>query len=204
MANVKYMDKKYSIIYADPPWPQKSAPKMGGYKVVDGKQIFNTLNNKSINLPYPIMSVKDICELPVKNISADDAYLFMWVTNKHLPNAFEIIKSWGFTYSTTLVWCKKPMGGGMGGTFKVSTEFLLFARRGKLSHKNGTKGTWFDIKRTYKNGFPVHSLKPEFFRELIELTAPSDLSKLELFARKQHPGWDVFGNEVSNSIKLTV
>lgn len=194
--------KKYSIIYADPAWQQKSAPKMAGYKVVDGKQIFHTLNNKSIDLPYDTMSVDDICKLPIKNIAADNAFLFMWVTNKHLPNAFKVIEAWGFKYSTTIVWCKKPMGGGMGGTFKVTTEFLLFARRGNLKAINGTKGTWFDVKRDYVNGYPVHSLKPQFFRDLIEYTAGSKLNKIELFARKQHDGWDVFGNEVENSITL--
>lgn len=62
----------------------------------------------------------------------------------------EIIKAWGFKYSTTLVW---------GGTYKVSTEFLIFATKGKLATKKGINGTWFDVKRKYVNGYPCHSIR---------------------------------------------
>lgn len=92
------------------------------------------------------------------------------------------------------------MGGGLGGTFKIATEFLLFATRGKLKAKRSVTGTWFDQKRQYLNGHPCHSKKPVFFHELIESVTPGEY--LELFAREQRAGWDVFGNEVPNSITL--
>lgn len=192
--------KKYSVIYADPPWSQKAGPTIGKYTKNElGKQIFGpNESNKSKDLPYVTMTVDDICTMNIKGIAADHAHLYMWTTNKYLPQAIKVIEAWGFKYSTTLVWAKKPLGGGLGGTFKVSTEYLIFATRGSLKSTKQIKGTWFEVKRPYVNGYPCHSKKPEFFAELIESVSPGN--KIELFARNQRQGWDVFGNEVENSI----
>lgn len=191
------MSKKYNVIYADCPWPQKGGPKQNGYTVVDGKQVWNS-EGKSLDLPYTTMTIEQIKALNVKSITADDAHLYFWVTNKHLPSAFEIIKNWGFKYSITLVWAKNRMGGGLGGTYRVTTEFLIFATKGKLKALKSIDNTWFNVKRDYVNGYPKHSKKPEFFRQIIENVSPG--SKLELFAREESEGWDVYGNEVKNSI----
>lgn len=193
-------EKKYNCIYADPPWKTKAGRAFDGYKMVDGKQVFNSSSNKSRNLSYPTLSIEEIAALNIKDIAADNAHLYMWVTNQYLLKAEKIIKCWGFDYSTTLVWAKKPMGGGLGGTFKITTEFLLFATRGSLKAKRKVIGTWFEQKRQYVNGAPCHSKKPDYFHQLIESVSPG--SYLELFAREQRPGWDVFGNEVANSITL--
>ncbi len=191
----------YSTIYADCPWDLiAGGRKMDGYKIVDGKQIWNSSHSKSEALPYVTMSNEEIKNLPVKDLAHKDAHLYMWVTNSHLPFVFDIIKAWGFNYSTTLVWAKNARGGGLGGAFKITTEFLIFARRGKLKTKEMTIGTWFNVKREYENGVPKHSLKPSFFHDLIEKTSPGPY--LELFARRERAGWDVFGNEVENSIIL--
>jgi len=193
--------KKYNVIYADPAWQQKAGrPLSGGYKKENGVQVFNPLSDKSADLPYPTMSLDDISKLPIKDISDDNSVLFIWVTNKYLMDVGRVISAWGFKYSTTLVWAKKPIGSGMGGTFKVSTEFLIFATKGKLNTKKAINGTWFDIKRKYVNGYPCHSKKPDFFRELIESVCEGN--KLELFAREKHEGWDVWGNEVADSITI--
>lgn len=173
---------------------------MDGYKVVDGKQIWNSSHSKSEPLPYPTMSVEEITALPINELANKDAHLYVWVTNSHLPYVFEIIKAWGFNYSTTLVWAKNALGGGLGGTFKITTEFLIFARRNSLKTKEMTIGTWFNEKRNYENGVPKHSLKPKFFHELIEKTSPGPY--LEMFARKTYKDWAVFGNEVENSIDI--
>lgn len=93
------------------------------------------------------------------------------------------------------------MGGGLGGTFRINTEFLLFATKGKLRTKGTIPGTWHHVKREYKNGFPCHSVKPDYFRAMIEKVSLGPY--LEMFAREQFPNWDVFGNEVTNSIQLT-
>lgn len=194
------MDKRYSCIYGDPPWKTKSGRAFAGYKIVDGKQIFNSTDNKSRELAYPTLTVDEIAALNVKDIAADNAHLYMWVPNQYLLQAEKIIKAWGFKYSTTLVWVKKPMGGGLGGTFKITTEFLLFATRGRLKAKRHVIGTWFEQKRQYVNGSPCHSKKPDYFYDLIESVSPGNY--LELFARQHREGWDVFGNEVENSILL--
>jgi N6-adenosine-specific RNA methylase IME4 len=193
--------KKYNIIYADPPWDQKGGrPLSGGYKKLDGVQIFNPKSNKSANLPYNTMCIDAIKKLPVSDICNNDAHLYIWVTNKYLMQVGEIIKSWGFKYSTTLVWIKKPIGGGMGGAFKISTEFLIFATKGKLKTKKSIVGTWFDVKRKYVNGYPCHSKKPDFFRDLI--SSVSTGNKIELFAREKHDDWDSWGNEIETDIIL--
>ena len=198
---VKSEIKKYNVIYADPAWRQKAGrPLSGGYKKENGVQVFNPLSDKSADLPYDTMTLDEIKALPVKDIVAKDAHLYIWVTNKYLMDVGKIIKSWGFKYSTTLVWCKKPIGSGMGGTYKVSTEFLIFATRGKLATKKGVNGTWFDVKRKYVNGYPCHSKKPDFFREMIDSVSTGN--KIELFAREKHEGWDVWGNEVESNITL--
>ena len=192
----------YNVILCDAPWNTKAGRQLQGYKMKDGKQTFQAVNNKARDLAYPTMSVKEIKALDVKSISADDAHLFFWTTNQYLPHAFEIIKEWGFKYSTTLVWAKKPMGGGLGGTFRITTEYLIFATKGSLKASDTIVGTWFEVKRKYVNGYPCHSKKPDFFYELIEKVSQG--KSLEMFAREQRKGWDVFGNEVENSISIPV
>lgn len=193
--------KKYSTIYADPPWITKAGRGMSGYKIVDGKQIFNSIDNTSRKLNYQTMTIEEICNLPISAIVQENAHLYMWVTNQYLMQAEKVIKAWGFNYSTTLVWAKNAMGGGLGGNYRITTEFLIFATKGSLKAKEKHTGTWFNIKREYENGAPCHSRKPKFFSELIEKVSPGPY--LEVFARKQHEGWDVFGNEIENSINLT-
>lgn len=146
------------------------------------------------------MSTEEIKKMPIGDLTEKDCHLYMWVTNQYLPFVFDIIKEWGFKYSTTLVWAKNPFGGGLGGAFKITTEFLIFARRGNLKSTGMTIGTWFNQKRAYKNGYPNHSAKPEFFHELVEKSSPGPY--LELFARSERVGWDSFGNEIENSIVL--
>lgn len=193
------MNKKYNVILADWPSANKAGRELKGYKVVDGKQIFNKVSDSSRDLPYPVLSVDEMCALNIKGLTADDCHLYFWVTNKFLMKAEKIINAWGFKYSTTIVWCKNPLGGGLGGNYKISCEYLIFATKGSLKAKKQVTGTWYNIKRPYKNGYPCHSKKPEFFHELIESVSGHGL---ELFAREQREGWDVFGNEVENSIKL--
>lgn len=191
---------KYSVIYADPPWIQKAGRKMNGYKIVDGIQIWNGLDSKTQDVAYPTLTTEEICAMPVSSIAASDAHLYLWATNKSLPEAFRVISAWGFLYSTTIVWAKNLMGGGLGGTHRINTEFLLFATKGNLKALRKSPSTWHHVKRGYENGHPCHSKKPAYFRELIESISPG--KKIELFARQQSEGWDVFGNEVPNSITL--
>lgn len=165
-----------------------------------GKQLFIPVSNKTRNTEYSYMSIEEIKALNVSSITAEDTHLYMWVTNAHLPFAFDIVKAWGFEYSTTIVWAKNRMGGGLGGTFKITTEYLLFAKKGKLKALKTIGSTWHNVKRTYENGKPKHSKKPNYFYELIEQTSPG--LKLEMFARNKRDGWDIWGNELQNDIEL--
>lgn len=179
--------KRYNVIYADPPWNQKGGPAFGA-------------GGTSKPLPYPTMSVGDLCDLDVKGITADDAHLYMRVTNKYLLKAGAVINAWGFEYSTSIIWEKKLSGNGLGGTFRISHEILLFCRKGKLKALRSVPGTVHRVTRHYVDGRPCHSKKPEYFAHLIESVSPG--ARLEMFARQPRDGWDVFGNEVEKSVHI--
>lgn len=191
---------KYSVIYADPPWKQKAGRKMKGYKMVDGKQIWNSDIKKSSDMTYPTMTVKEIADIPVSGIAEKNAFLFMWVTNKYLLDAKEVINAWGFKYVSCITWKKKRMGGGLGGVVRVTSEHLLFCRRGNLKAIGIIPESVIEAKRPYKNGYPCSSKKPEIFAKMIEDVSPG--TRLEMFAREERKGWDVFGDQVNNSIKI--
>lgn len=132
----------------------------------------------------------------------DGAHLYLWTTNRFLGEAFEVLRSWGFAYSTTLVWAKKPMGGGLGGAYGISTEYALFARRGVVSTATRITGTWFPWKRPYdERGKPKHSAKPPEFYAMVEQVSPGP--RVELFARSARPNWDVWGNQAPDAVDLT-
>ena|SRR3990167_9433456 len=177
------MNKKYQIIYADPPWELKA-----------GSPNLHAKAQGNRPLCYLTMTVEQIQELPISNIADDNSVLFLWTTNKYIKHSFSIIRSWGFQYSTMLVWCKKPKGRGLGGTFGISTEFLMFARRGSLKAINRHWSTWFEAKRG------KHSKKPEMARDIINKCFEGN--KIELFARQKAEGWDSWGNEVESDIEL--
>jgi len=191
---------RYSVIYADPPWQQKTGRAMNGYKMVDGKQIWNSIVNKSSDMDYQTMTVDEIAAMPVKEIAEDNAHLYLWVTNKYLLDAKKVIEAWGFKYSTCITWKKKRMGGGLGGAIRITHEHLLFCRRGNLKAIGIIPESVIEAKRPYVNGYPCSSKKPEVFAQMIEQVSPG--TRLEMFAREERKGWDVFGNQVENSITL--
>jgi site-specific DNA-methyltransferase (adenine-specific) len=174
---LKFPTKKYSIIYADPPWEVKA-----------GAGNLHISHQKTRDLCYSTMSLEDIKNLPVDRIAKKNSVLFLWVINKYVEQAYQVARAWKFRPSTMLVWCKKPKGRGLGGTFGISTEFLLFCRRGATHAKERHWSTWFEAKRG------AHSVKPTIARELIEKCFEGN--KIELFARQKSKGWDVWGDEV--------
>lgn len=167
----------YSTIVADPPWEQ---PKGGPDRRADTHGVPSTL-------PYPVMPLEEIKALPVESFAAKDAHLYLWTTNFRLEDAYEVARAWGFKPSTLLTWCKVPKGVGLGGTFSLSSEFILFARRGSLPSLRRVERTWF----TWPRG--SHSRKPEAFLDLVETVSPGPY--LELFARRNRLGWHTWGNE---------
>ncbi len=195
------METRYRTIVADPPWKVKAGSAGGAYKVVNGVQVWNNAGMPTRDLSYDSMTLDAIKALPVADFAEDDAHLYLWTTNGYLPHAFDVIRAWGFTYSTTLVWCKTPFGGGgLGGKWRITTEFLLHATRGSLAGTGEIIGTWWHQKRAYEGGYPKHSSKPASFQDRIEQVSPGPY--LEMFARRQRLGWDTWGNECLQHVEL--
>ena len=185
---IPFPDKKYQIIYADPPWQYGVWGKNSGRGL---RGDFSGRKDVVIPLPYSTLSLDEIMELPVAMIADENCDLYLWVTQKYLPNIFRVVSAWGFKYCQTLTWCKKPRGTGQGGLYCPTTEFLILGRKGKMPvGKTRKDSTWWQIKRPHNS----HSTKPEFFRSLIEEMGHEP--RIELFARQKTEGWDVWGNEV--------
>ena len=183
---------KYKTIVIDPPWKYGKWGK-GSLKCKSP----HTKSNIDKPLPYDSMTVEEIKRLPINNLADNDCEVYLWATQKYLPDAFAVLRVWGLKYCQILTWCKKPMGKGQGGVYCPTNEFLLLARKGKMPKVERIDTTWWEIKRQNC----AHSKKPEFFQDMIETV--SEEPRLEMFARRERKGWSVFGNEVDNSIDLS-
>lgn len=178
----------YRTIVADPPWDiREKSPGGGGGAGPDWAS-----GMQSRSLVYPTLTVAEIAALDVP--SAPDAHLYLWTINAHVESAYKIARAWGFRPSTLLVWCKAPNGLGLGGTYSLTTEFVLFARRGSLRAEQRIATTWFRWSRGR------HSQKPEAFLDIVESVSPGPY--LELFARRNRLGWDTWGNEAFQHVDL--
>lgn len=177
---IEFLDKKYKIIYADPPWFYK-----------DPKQ-----NKGGASRHYSTMKKADIEALPVAQIAEDDSILFLWTTMPKLEESFVLIKSWGFEYKTcAFVWVKRNKISpswfwGMGSWTRANSELCLLAVRGK-----GVKRMSAAVHSIIDEPIERHSKKPNLVRDKI-LELVGDLPRIELFARESSEGWDVWGNEV--------
>jgi hypothetical protein len=149
----------------------------------------------SVKLAYPSMTVDEIKALRVADVAQDDAHLYLWTTNGYLPAAFDVAKAWGFQYSTTLVWAKNLMGGGLGGAFGISTEFLpVLQARLAAARARKHEGTWFDFKRPMTSA-ASRCTRPSQPSSTPSIEGVSPGPFLEMFARKNRLGWDAWGNE---------
>jgi N6-adenosine-specific RNA methylase IME4 len=186
----------FRTIVADPPWQVKAGRHPGKYATNPaGVQVWQPTEARARDLAYPSMTVDAIAALPVP--AADHAHLYLWTINRYVEDAYRVARAWGFAPSTLLVWAKNPMGGGLGGAWGITTEFVLFARRGALPATGRVVGTWFNVKRPYdRRGKPQHSAKPQHFYDLIERVSPGPY--LELFARKERAGWTTWGDELGS------
>lgn len=171
-------DKKYDIIYADPPWRYN-----------------DRRSNGACENHYETMKIKDICDLPVKNLCSDNCVMFLWTTYPMLQEAFKLIESWGFKYKTIgFQWIKQNKSGngyffGLGRWTRGNSECCLIATKGKPKRINNS------VSQLIVSPIQSHSKKPDETREkIVELMG--DLSRIELFARQSTKGWDVWGNEV--------
>ena len=194
-------EQRYRTIVADPPWPMpKSGKRSGGnlgpalhcdrtgkWRKPEGTW-WGTVQGRCVDLPYEVMSLDQIGALPVGEMAERDAHLYCWTTNRFLEATYGIVRGWGFRPAQLLVWCKPPQGVGMGGAFTLTTEFVLFCRRGSLAHKARQDSSWWRWGRVYENGHVAHSAKPDAFLDLVEQVSPGPYA--ELFARRARFGWD--------------
>jgi len=189
--------KLYNIIYADPPWSY------------DDK----ALNRGGALRHYQTMSVKDICQLPILNIAADDCALFMWGAWPKLYESKMVIDAWGFNFKTcAFVWIKTNKRTnpdqsvlfaadsfdsfwGMGRWTRANTEFCLLSTRGNPQRQSAS------VHQIIYAPVAKHSKKPNETKTRI-LQLMGDLPRIELFSRQQTNGWDSWGNEIANDINL--
>lgn len=178
---MKFPKKKYSIIYADPPWSYND-------KALAGK--------RGAGCHYPVQSQKWIESLPVNSIAAENCFLFLWVT---FPKIFEIaplFSAWGFKYKTcAFTWIKrnKKSGSlfwGMGNWTRANAELCLLGVRGAPERRSA------GVHQVIESPIGRHSEKPAEARERI-VKLCGDLPRIELFARQSTPGWDVWGNDLN-------
>jgi len=163
--------KLYHTILADCPW----AEGQGGAK---GAQRH-----------YPVQTVDWIKKLPVADLAAPDAHLWLWVTMNTIEAGYEVMRAWGFTPRSIFTWVKPRMG--LGSYLRSASEFVLFGTRGKAPIKYRSQMNW--------GFFPVqdHSHKPEEQYAIIERCSPPPY--LELFARRKQPNWSAWGNALDSS-----
>lgn len=143
---------------------------------------------------YQLMKTPEIMELPVRRLVDDSGcHLYLWTTNNFLLDALDVIKAWGFTYVTTITWMKDR--AGLGQYYRGMTEHCLFATTEKrLPYKIDSNGKRCQGVTGFVEPRREHSRKPDTMREIIERV--SYAPRIELFARQESPGWDVWGNEV--------
>ena len=192
--------KKYKIIYADPAWNYNSRMALGKGAAKSSAEDY-----------YNVMSIEDIMALPIKEISAKDCILFIWVTMPKLNEVFKVINAWGFEYKTCgFVWVKrnkvfsdernKNRNGiddfmGQGRWVRQNAELCLIATKGKPKRISAK------VRQIIYQPIQEHSKKPNEVRErIVELIG--DLPRIELFSRQETEGWDIWGNEVESSVAL--
>lgn len=182
--------KKYKLIYADPPWSFKSKRTGGSMKSGADSQ-------------YKTMTIEQMKQMDVATLCDDDCLLIMWWVGSQPIEAVQLCEAWGFKFSTMtgFVWDKLTVKGnphfGMGHTTRASVECALIGYRGKL--KNIIQS--HSVRSRHSETISRHSEKPDLFRKLaVELVG--DIPRLEMFSRGEFEGWDVFGNQCKDSIKI--
>lgn len=185
-------NKKYSIIYADPPWSYYN----------DSDSFFEKTSKVGVyKPPYPVLGSESIKALPVETIAEDNCILFIWTTDYHLQKCLSIIHHWGFEYKTIgFVWKKLNKSGSPvtftgAYTLKSGVELCLLGTKGDahklvVNHK---------VRALVESQRQHHSKKPDEVRKRIGELVGTSCAKIELFAREYFDGWDCWGNEVNNA-----
>lgn len=171
---------KYRVIHADPPWSTHQTGRLGAARHYD---------------LMPMDAIKGMGEA-IREMSEDDAHLWLWVTNATLRDGYDVMEAWGFTPRSPLTWIKPRIG--LGNYLRNATEHVLFGTRGKAPVEFKSQPTW-----AY---WPLlqHSVKPDEIYSVIDRVSGRDSKKLELFARRRPlaPNWSVWGNEIESDVSL--
>lgn len=181
-------NKKYNIIYADPPW---------SYDNFQGKgKAYG-----DVSAHYKTMSLEEMKKLQIQKIADDNSAIFLWATYPNLKEALELIESWGFKYRTVaFTWIKTRSGeyySGLGFYTNSNAEICLLGIRGKM--KRNKK----DVKQLIVSELREHSRKPDETRNrIVELFG--NVPRIELFARQKYEGWDAWGNEIAKATTQTL
>jgi N6-adenosine-specific RNA methylase IME4 len=174
---------RYGSILMDPPWRFANRT---GKMAPEHKRLHR----------YPTMSFDEIAALPVGDLALPQSHLYLWTPNALLFEALTIMRAWGFTYKTNLVWYKVrkdggPDGRGVGFYFRNVTELLLFGVKGRLrTLKPGRTQVNVVVERKQE-----HSWKPDRVYRIIQACSPGPY--LELFARRIAPGWTGWGDQAT-------
>ena len=162
------LNPPYSTIVADPPWSMARA-----------------FTKADPNKRYSTMGMKDIEALPVADLAAKDAHLWLWGVNGLMEDAYRVVRAWGFSPITLVTWCKE--GPGVGHYLRNNTEHAILAARGAaMTPESKPLSTWYLWPRG------PHSAKPDAFMDLVEQVSPGPY--VELFCRRPRFGWDSWGH----------
>ncbi len=181
---------QFATVLADPPW--QFTNKTG--KVAPEHRRLSR---------YATLSLDDILSLPVAQVTREKAHLYLWCPNALLPEGLAVMKAWGFTYKSNIVWHKVrkdggPDGRGVGFYFRNVTELILFGVKGKNARTLAPGRRQVNYLATRKR---EHSRKPDEQYKIIEACSPGPF--LELFARGVREGWTTWGDQAHNSYKPT-
>ncbi len=186
-------EKKFDIIYADPPWHYNGKLQFDkSSKSADKIDLSRNIFISSADFKYPTLKTSQMMSLPVRDIAKDDCLLFMWATNPHLAQAIELGQAWGFEYKTVaFVWDK--MAHNPGQYTLSNCELCLVFKRGKIPKPRGVR----NIQQLIRSPRRAHSMKPDEVRHAIEKMFPTQ-ERIELFARSVVKGWAEWGLDVLN------
>ena len=182
--------QRFGTVLADPPWRFTNRT---GKVAPEHRRLAR----------YQTMSTEEICNMPVADLVAQPAHLYLWVPNALLPDGLQVMQAWGFTYKSNIVWHKVRKDGGSDGRgvgfyFRNVTELLLFGVRGKNARTLPPGRRQVNYMSSRKR---EHSRKPDEQYELIESCSSGPY--LELFARGIRPNWTYWGNQADETYKPT-
>jgi N6-adenosine-specific RNA methylase IME4 len=186
----EFKSNNYSLVVIDPPWEYN---------------LRETDQSHRGRTPYPAMNDHAIVNLPIANITAADSYCLLWATANHLPLAFKCLEAWGFDHKAVYTWVKTTIAGdgvriGLGHYGRNCAEFFIVGIKGNPGSFSTLGLT--DIPTVIHEAPTEHSVKPEKFYQIAHRLANAlGGETIELFARSDQPGWDLWGAEAPTKIQ---